>query len=103
MICFRSGICVKYFHSFPQKTCHQRKLRQTKCLLFNFDCIVAFPIFDPSILIESDFHRFIAALPRSESTPGLVESRGKVTLEEMWVSPMPLNSISHDKSSSDCT
>jgi len=44
-----------------------------------------------------------AALPRSESTPGLVESRGKVSLEEMWVSPMPLPSISHDKSSSDCT
>ena len=31
------GICVKYFLSFPQKkTCRQRKLRQTKCLLFNF-------------------------------------------------------------------
>ena len=26
----RAGICVKYFLSFPQKTCHQRKLRQTK-------------------------------------------------------------------------
>ena len=25
----------KYFLSFPQKTCHQRKLRQTKCLLFH--------------------------------------------------------------------
>ena len=32
----RPGICVKYFLSSPQKTCHQRKLRQTKCLLFNF-------------------------------------------------------------------
>ena len=32
----RAGICVKYFLLFPQKTCHQRKLRQTKCLLFNF-------------------------------------------------------------------
>ena len=30
------GIWVKYLLSFPQKTCHQRKLRQTKCLLFNF-------------------------------------------------------------------
>ena len=30
------GICLKYFLSFPQKTCCQRKLRQTKCLLFNF-------------------------------------------------------------------
>ena len=66
--------------------------------------VVEFPILDPiSNLMESIFHCFTAALPRSESTPGLVESRGKVTLEEMWVSPMPLNSISHDKSSSDCT
>ena len=32
----RPGICVKYFLSFPQKKCHQRKVRQTKCLLFNF-------------------------------------------------------------------
>ena len=32
--CDRPGICVKYFLSFPQK--NQRKLRQTKCLLFNF-------------------------------------------------------------------
>lgn len=39
----------------------------------------------------------LAALPRSESTPGLVESRGKVPLEEMWVSPLPL--YSQDKSS----
>ena len=30
------GICVRYFFLFPQKTCYQRKLRQTKCLLFNF-------------------------------------------------------------------
>merc|ERR1719225_1504985 len=40
-----------------------------------------------------------AALPRSESTPGLVESRGKVPLEEMWVSPLPLYSSNQDKSS----
>jgi len=34
---FGPGICVIYFISFPQKkNCHQRKLRQTKCLLFNF-------------------------------------------------------------------
>ena len=32
----RLGICVKYFLLFPQKTCHHRKLRQTKCLLFIF-------------------------------------------------------------------
>lgn len=32
-----------------------------------------------------------AALPRSESTPGLVESKGQVPLEEMWVSPLPYN------------
>jgi len=42
------------------------------------------------------------ALPRSESTPGLVESRGKVSLEEMWVSPLPLNSASCEKSFIDC-
>ena len=30
------GIYVKYFLSLSQKICHQRKLRQTKCLLFNF-------------------------------------------------------------------
>ena len=30
----RLGICSKYFLSFRQK--NQRKLRQTKCLLFNF-------------------------------------------------------------------
>ena len=34
--------------------------------------------------------RFPAALPRSTSTPGLVESIGKIPLEEMWVSPLPL-------------
>eukprot|EP00095_Tigriopus_kingsejongensis_P010287 maker-scaffold474_size162001-snap-gene-0.36 protein:Tk10287 transcript:maker-scaffold474_size162001-snap-gene-0.36-mRNA-1 annotation:"cyclic-nucleotide-gated cation" len=33
-----------------------------------------------------------AALPRSESTPGLVESSGIVPLEVMWVSPLPLYS-----------
>ena len=33
---FRLGIFVKYFLSFPQKTYQQRKLRQTKCLLFKF-------------------------------------------------------------------
>ena len=32
----RPGICVKYFLPFPQKTCHHRKLRKTKCILFNF-------------------------------------------------------------------
>ena len=32
----RPRICVKYFLSLPQKTCYQRKLRQTKCILFNF-------------------------------------------------------------------
>jgi hypothetical protein len=31
-----------------------------------------------------------AALPRSTSTPGLIESIGKIPLEEMWVSPLPL-------------
>ena len=36
---FRPGICVKYFLLFPQKKCHQRKLRVTKRLLFNFSMI----------------------------------------------------------------
>ena len=31
-----------------------------------------------------------AALPRSQSTPGLLESEGRVALEDMWVSPLPL-------------
>ncbi len=30
------------------------------------------------------------ALPRSESTPGLVESTGMIPLEKMFVSPLPL-------------
>ena len=29
-------ICEKHFFSFLKKTCHQRKLQQTNCLLFNF-------------------------------------------------------------------
>ena len=32
----RPAICVKYLLSLPQKNCHQRKLRKTKCFLFNF-------------------------------------------------------------------
>ena len=32
----RARFMCKYFLSFPQKTCHQRNLRQTKCLLFDF-------------------------------------------------------------------
>ena len=35
----KQTLCVKYFLSFPKKTCHQRKLRQTKCILFNFSMI----------------------------------------------------------------
>ncbi|XP_050302221.1 cyclic nucleotide-gated cation channel alpha-3 isoform X2 [Anthonomus grandis grandis] len=31
-----------------------------------------------------------AAMGRSQSTPGLVESRGKVTLEDMWIPPISL-------------
>lgn len=33
------------------------------------------------------FASVLAAMGRSQSTPGLVESRGKVPLEEMWVPP----------------
>ena len=32
----------------------------------------------------------LAALARSQSTPGLLESDGRVTLHQMWVSPLPL-------------
>lgn len=32
----------------------------------------------------------LAAMGRSQSTPGLVESRGRVPLEDMWVSPYGL-------------
>ncbi|CAG7719439.1 unnamed protein product [Allacma fusca] len=46
-----------------------------------------------------------AALGRSNSTPGLVESKGKVPLEEMWVSPvepekplLPVNSATSNSS-----
>ncbi|XP_011304330.1 cyclic nucleotide-gated cation channel subunit A isoform X1 [Fopius arisanus] len=31
-----------------------------------------------------------AAMGRSQSTPGLIESRGRVPLEEMWISPLEL-------------
>jgi len=33
-------------------------------------------------------HYFTAAMGRSQSTPGLVESRGRIPLEDMWVSPL---------------
>ena len=44
--------------------------------------------FLPKLRISSSLS--LAALPRSQSTPGLLESQGRVTLEEMWVSPLPL-------------
>lgn len=31
-----------------------------------------------------------AAMGRSQSTPGLVESKGRIALEEMWISPVAL-------------
>lgn len=31
---------------------------------------------------------FAAAIGRCQSTPGLVESRGRVSLEDMWISPL---------------
>ncbi|XP_034950798.1 potassium/sodium hyperpolarization-activated cyclic nucleotide-gated channel 4 isoform X3 [Chelonus insularis] len=40
----------------------------------------------PSKIIPS----FAAALARCASTPGLVESRGQIPLEDMWVSPVEL-------------
>jgi hypothetical protein len=30
---------------------------------------------------------------RCQSTPGLVETKGKTTAEEMWISPLPLPSV----------
>jgi hypothetical protein len=33
-------------------------------------------------------YSFVAAMGRSQSTPGLVESRGRIPLEDMWVSPL---------------
>jgi len=42
-----------------------------------------------------------AALPRSQSTPGLLESEGRVCLEDMWVSPLPLPPSSPDAGSID--
>ncbi|KAH0949297.1 hypothetical protein HN011_005310, partial [Eciton burchellii] len=33
------------------------------------------------------------AMGRCQSTPGLVESRGRISLEDMWVSPIDLRSI----------
>ena len=38
---------------------------------------------------------FSAALPRSVSTPGLLESEGRIPLEEMWLSPAPLQPLHH--------
>jgi len=32
-------------------------------------------------------HCITAAMGRSQSTPGMVESRGRIPLEDMWVSP----------------
>ncbi|KAK9718664.1 Cyclic nucleotide-binding domain [Popillia japonica] len=34
-----------------------------------------------------------AAMGRSQSTPGLVESRGKIALEDMWLPPVGLTSL----------
>lgn len=36
---------------------------------------------------------FAAAMGRSQSTPGLVESRGRIPLEDMWVSPYSQHSL----------
>ena len=42
---------------------------------------------------------FSAALPRSVSTPGLLESEGRVPLEEMWLAPAAPTSRSPDTNS----
>ena len=41
----------------------------------------------------------LAALPRSVSTPGLLESEGRVPLEEMWLAPPAPTSRSPDTNS----
>ena len=48
--------------------------------------------------VQHLFLLFPAALPRSESTPGLVESAGMIPLEDMWVSPLPLPQHTPDMS-----
>ena len=50
-------------------------------------------------LVKSMTYFISAALPRSTSTPGLIESAGKIPLEDMWVSPMPLHSPDHNSTS----
>ena len=51
-----TGICVKYFLSFP----HQKKLRQTPCLLFNFWMmkLTKTPIF-PNCQVPNGYFLFI--------------------------------------------
>lgn len=38
---------------------------------------------------------FAAAMGRCQSTPGLVESRGRIPLEDMWISPIDLRGGGH--------
>jgi len=38
--------------------------------------------------IAEQMEKYQAAMGRSKSTPGLVETKGRVPLEEMWISPM---------------
>lgn len=42
-----------------------------------------------SLLMQVEFS---VAMGRCQSTPGLVESRGRVSLEDMWISPIDLKS-----------
>ena len=59
---FGPGICVIYFISFPQKkNCHQRKLRQTKCLLFNFWAVKLTQVSDTHFAKSSSAKCFFGA------------------------------------------
>ena len=55
MICWLwPGICVKYFLLFLQKmNCHQKKLRQSKCLLLNF-WMIKFTVIPKKCHLELD-------------------------------------------------
>lgn len=39
-------------------------------------------------LMSGTWREFAAAIGRCQSTPGLVESRGRVSLEDMWLAPL---------------
>jgi len=44
------------------------------------------------VAVTKAVREFPVAMGRCQSTPGLVESRGRVSLEDMWISPVDLKS-----------